>query len=139
MTYLPLGHGLRQHFQGSQVKPGGQEVFVGTRSLHGGEVAAVIRIDGCPTEAGAAWLGGQIHADLISHMRYVNQDEVPFEAVTHEYGVPAGAVDWSVAVYVILGSVEQAQAMVRFLTSRDCNPRARRWLIAALAMAAPHT
>lgn len=44
MTYLPLGHGLRQHFLGPQVKPGGQEPFVGTLSLHGGEVAAVIRI-----------------------------------------------------------------------------------------------
>lgn len=39
MTYLPLGHGLRQHFLGPQVKPGGQEPFVGTLSPHGGEVA----------------------------------------------------------------------------------------------------
>ena len=39
MTYLPLGHGLRQHFLGPQVKPGGQEPFVRTLSPHGGEVA----------------------------------------------------------------------------------------------------
>ena len=116
MPYLPLSHSLRQHFFGPHFKPGGQELFVGTRWLDGGEVAAVIRIDGCATEAGAAWLGRQIHADLIAHMRFVNQADVPSEAVIHEYGVPAGAVDWSVAVYVILGSAEQAQAMVIFLT-----------------------
>lgn len=122
MTHLPLGHGLRQHFLGPQVKPGGQELFVGTRSLDEGDVAAVIRIDGCATEAGAAWLGRQIHADLIAHMRFVNQDDVPVEAVTHEYGVPAGGADWSVAVYVILGSAEQAQAMVNFLTEYGTLP-----------------
>lgn len=116
MTYLPLGHGLLQHFLGPEVTPGGQDVFIGTRPLDGGEVVAVIRIDGCATEAIAAWLGRQIHADLIAHMRFVNQNDVPIEAATHEYGVPAGAVDWSVAVYVILGSADQAQAMVSFLT-----------------------
>lgn len=116
MAYPPLRHGLRQHFLGAQVKPGGQGLFVGTRSMNGGEVAAVIRIDGCSTKAEAAWLGQQIHADLISHMRFINQEEVPFEAVVHEYGVPTGSVDWSVAVYVILGSAGQAQAMVGFLT-----------------------
>lgn len=64
MTFLPLGYSLPQHFLGPQVKPGGQELSVGTRSVDRGEVAAVIRIDGCATKADAAWLGQQVHADL---------------------------------------------------------------------------
>jgi hypothetical protein len=114
--YPPLDHGLRHHFLGPQVTPGNQQLFVGTRPVDGGEVASVIRIDGCATETEAVWLGEQIHADLISHLRFVNQEEVPFEAVTHEHAVPLGGVDWSVAVYVILGSAEQGEAMVAFLT-----------------------
>ncbi|RYG82194.1 MAG: hypothetical protein EON59_14320 [Alphaproteobacteria bacterium] len=61
-------------------------------------------------------LSGRIHADLITHIRFVNQDEVPFDAVTQEHGVPAGGVGWSVAIYIILGSADQARAMVSFLT-----------------------
>ena len=97
MIYPALGHGLQQHFLGPQVTPAGQELFVGTRSLDTGEVVAVIRVDRCPTEVAAAWLGQQMHSDLLTHMRFVNQEEVPFEAVTHEHGVPAGGTDWSVA------------------------------------------
>jgi hypothetical protein len=117
MMYPPLQHGLAHHLSDSGFTPGRQSVYVGIRPVDDGWVIAVIRIDDCIDEADAVWLGSRIHADLLAHMRFTNQEDVPLEAVGVEQGVPAGGEGWSVAVYVTLGSMREAEAMVGFLTT----------------------
>lgn len=115
MDFPPLQHGLMRHFAGPEITPGAHAVYVGTKPTDDGWVMAVVRIDGCADDAEAAWLGGQIRSDLLSHIRHLEGHEVPEGAVISEHGIPAGGVDWSVAVYLTLGSHEQAQSMTQFL------------------------
>lgn len=117
MMYPPLQHRLIRHFANWQVTPGDQCVFVGTRPIDDGWVVVIVRIDDCIDETEASWLGTRIREDLLTHMRYTNQEDVPPEAVDFEHGVPAGGVGWSVAVYVTLWSMSEAKAMVGFLTA----------------------
>lgn len=115
MDFPPLQHGLMRHFVGPEITPGAHAIYVGTKPTDDGWVMAVVRIDGCADDVEAAWLGGQIRSDLLSHIRHLEGHEVPEGAVISEHGVPAGGLDWSVAVYLTLGSHEQAQSMKQFL------------------------
>lgn len=117
MMYPLLQHDLGHHLSDPHFTSGGQAVYVGTRPVNDGWVIAVIRIDGCLNENEASWLGTRIRDDLLTHMRFANQDYVPQEAVDVECGVPAGADIWSIAVYVTLGSMAEAEAMKTFLTN----------------------
>lgn len=116
MVYPPLQHGITHHLSGSGFTPGGQAVYVGTRPAGDGWVAVVIRIDGVVSEAQASWLAACIHTDVLTHLRFANQEDVPPEAVDREHGVPIGGDDWSVAIYVTLGSIQEAEVMKGFLT-----------------------
>lgn len=115
--YPPLQHGLAHHLSDPGFTPGGQSVYVGTRPIEDGWVIAVVRVDDCTDESDAVWLGSRIRADLLTHLRFTNQEDVPLEAVDVEHGVPAGGRAWSVAVYVTLGSMREAKMMVAFLAA----------------------
>ncbi|WP_292072850.1 hypothetical protein [Brevundimonas sp. UBA7534] len=115
--YPPLKNGLAHHFSAPDFIPGGQTVYVGVRPLDDGWVIAVVRIDDCADEAEAVWLGSRIRTDMLAHMRFTNQEDVPLEAVDVEQGVPVGGSAWSVAVYVTLSSMREAETMVAFLTA----------------------
>jgi hypothetical protein len=117
MDFSPLKHGIMRHFSGLDIVPSAHAVFVGTKPADDGWVMAVVRIDGCVDEAGAVRLGRRIRDDLLTHIRHLEGRWVPPDAVIAEHGVPAGGDDWSVAVYVTLGSNEQAEAMKQFLTA----------------------
>ena len=117
MDFPPLPHGIMRHFTEPEITPGAHAIFVGTKPADEGWVMAVVRIDGCADEVEAAWLGGRIRDDLLTHIRHLEGRKVPRDAVISEHAVPAGGADWSVAVYVTLGSNEQAQAMKQFLTA----------------------
>lgn len=114
--YPPLQHGLAHHLSDPGFSPGGQRVHVGTRPVDDGWAIAVIRIDDCTTAAEAIWFGSHVRADLLTHLRFANQEDVPLEAVDVEHGVPAGGGGWSVAAYVTLGSMREAEMMKDFLT-----------------------
>lgn len=116
-VFQPLQHGLEHHLSDGCFTANGQVVYVGTRHLVDGWVAAVIRIDNIISETEAGWLGAHIRADLLTHMRFVNQEDIPPEAVDQEQGVPLGGVGWSVAVYVTLASSAEAIALKAFLTT----------------------
>jgi hypothetical protein len=94
---------------------GDQQVFAGTRPVDNGWVMAVIRIDDCTSEAEAIWFGERIREDLLIHMSFTNQENVPAEAIDVEQGIPVGGAGWSVAVFVTLGSMMEAQAMLKFM------------------------
>lgn len=113
--FSPLQRGLLRHFAKPQVTPGGQQIFTGTRPVDDGWVIAVIRIDHCTNEAEAIWLGSRIRADLLTHLCFTNQEKVPVGAVEVEHGIPPGGLGWSVAVFITLGSINEAEAMVSFL------------------------
>ena len=115
--FPPLQHGLSLHLSRPQFTPSGQTVYVGTRSTGDGWFAAVIRIDDCANEAEASWLGTSVQTDLVAHLCFTNQEDVPDRAVAIEVGEPAGGCGWSVAVYVELASLDQAKAMRAFLTT----------------------
>jgi hypothetical protein len=114
--FLPLQHGLGHHLSDPRFAASGQIVYVGTKPLADDWVVAVIRIDNVVSETQASWFGACIGADVLTHLRFANQENVPPEAVNVEHGVPAGGVEWSVAVYITLGSMREAKAMVDFLT-----------------------
>lgn len=114
MIYPPLQHGLAHHLSASGFTPGGQSVYVGVRPVDDGWVIAVIRIDDCMNEAEAVWLGSRIRADVLTHLRFANQESVPDEAVDAECGVPQGSRTWSLAVYVTVASSDEAAAMREF-------------------------
>lgn len=109
--------GLRRHLTGTEVTPGHQRVLVGTKSLDDGWVMAIIRIDGCTNDVEAAWLGQCIQSDLIEYISIANDEVTPVEAVGVESGQIALDAGWTVAVYVILASREEAAAMFDFLTA----------------------
>lgn len=111
-----LAHDLAWRLDSADFEPDGQTIYVGTRPFDDGWVAAVIRIDGCGDEGEALWLGKCVHADVLAHLRFVNQQQVPSEAVDVETGVPPGGVGWSVAVYVTLSAAAEAQALKDFLS-----------------------
>lgn len=115
-TMFPsLSHGLRLHLSDARFTRSEQAVYFGTCPAGDGWVAAVIRIDNVISETEASWLGARIHGDLLTHLCFSNQEEVPPEAVDVEHGVPEGGVGWSVAVYVTLASSTEAKAMKTFL------------------------
>lgn len=113
------GHreGLQRHFMGIEVTPGHQRVLVGTKPLDDGWVMSIIKIDGCTDEAEAVWLGQCIQSDLIEYISIANDEVTPVEAVRVESGQIAPGTGWTVAVYVILASREEAAAMFDFLTA----------------------
>lgn len=115
--YSPLDHSLALHLDAAGFTAAGQQVHVGTRPLPDGWVIAVLRVDNCTSQAEAAWLGACVQADVLTHMRFCNQQAVPLEAVEVEHGVPNGAASWSVAVFVTLGSMDEADVMREFLTA----------------------
>lgn len=78
---------------------------------------AVVRIDGCADEVEGAWLGERIRDDLLTHIRHLEGRKLPRDAVISEHVGASWRASWSVAVYVTLGSNEQAQAMKQFLTA----------------------
>jgi hypothetical protein len=114
MRFQPLQHNLGQHLSDPRFTASGQVVYVGTKPLADGWVAAVIRIDNVVSEAEASWLGARIRADVLTHLRFANQEFVPAEAVDAEYGAPHGSRAWSLAVYVTLASPDEAAAMKKF-------------------------
>lgn len=115
MHYAPLLRRLTNHLSDRPDPPGVQEVFVGTKGVDDGWVIALLRIDGCTSEEQAAWFGGIVAGDLLTHLRHANQEDVPAEAVQVEWAVPAGGLGWSVAIFVTLGSMAEATALVDFL------------------------
>ena len=114
MTYPPLQTYLLDHFADPLVTAGSQKIFTSTRPTDDGWVMAVIRIDDCTCEVAAVFLGTRIREDVLIHLCFSNQEAVPAEAVDVEHGVPDGA-GWSVAVYVTLRSMREAETMVGFL------------------------
>jgi len=116
VMFPPLQHGLGRHLADPRFTASGQVVYVGTKSLADGWVVAVIRIDNIVNEAQAFWLGDHIRADVLTHLRFANQEDVPPEAVGAEWGVPDGALGWSLAVYVALASPAEAAALKGFFS-----------------------
>jgi len=76
---------------------------------------AIIRIDGCTDAEEARWVGQRIGADLLAHLCFVNQENVPSEAITTEFREMD--TEWTVAVHVTLMSLDEATRMVDFLTT----------------------
>jgi len=113
MQFPPLRRRLRAHFEEPNVTPGRQRVYVGKRRLDDGWVMAIVRIDGCTDAEEAMWLGQRIRADVLTHLRFINQDHVPVEAVNIEIGKVER--EWAVAVSVTLISLEEAARMMEFL------------------------
>lgn len=112
--FPPLKHDLTRHLSSPGFTPGGQSVYAGVRPTDDGWAIAVFRVDDCTDEAEAVWLGTRIRCDLLTHLRFANQEDVPEEAVGEEYGVPSGGIGWSIAVYVVLRSKGEAERMVSF-------------------------
>lgn len=115
MNHSPLQQRLANHLTHRPAPIGVQEVFVGTKLVDDGWVIALLRIDGCTSEHQAAWFGTCVQDDLLTHLRYANQEDVPAEAVQVEWAMPDGGSAWSVAIFVTLGSIAEAKAMVYFL------------------------
>lgn len=113
MQFPPLRRRLRAHFEEPNVTPGRQRAYVGKRPLDDGWVMAIVRIDGCTDAEEAMWLGQRIRADLLTHLRFINQEHVPVEAVNIEIGKVE--TEWAVAVSVTLISLEEAARMMEFL------------------------
>lgn len=114
--------GLKRHFMAIEVTPGDQRVLVGTKPLDDGWVMSMIRIDGCTNEAEAVWLGQCIRSDLIEYISVANDEVTPREAVGIESGQIAPGAGWSIAVYVVLASRQEAAAMFDFLTAYATQP-----------------
>ena len=114
--------GLKRHFMTIEVTPGDQRVLVGTKPLDDDWVMSMIRIDGCTHEAEAVWLGQCIRSDLIEYISVANDEVTPLEAVGIESGQVAPGAGWSVAVYVVLASRQEAAAMFDFLTAYATQP-----------------
>lgn len=113
-----LFHGdLADHLLACPFPLNAHEVFVGKRPVEDGWVAVALRIDGCASKDQAVWLGDHIQIDLVAYLRHTNQEDVPLEAVQINWAVPEGASTWSVAIYVVLGSAMEADAMADFLTA----------------------
>ena len=115
MYYPPLQRRLADHLPDRPDPTGVQEVLVGTKVVDDGWVIALLRIDGCTSEDQAAWFGSVVQGDLITHLQHANQEDVPAEAVQAEWAVPAGGLGWSVAIFVMLGSMAEAMAMANLL------------------------
>lgn len=113
MQFLPPRRRLRAHFDEPNVTPGRQRAYVGKQPLDDGWVMAVVRIVGCTDAEEATWLGQRIRADLLTHLRFINQEHVPVEAVNIEIGKVE--TEWAVAVSVTLISLEEAARMMEFL------------------------
>lgn len=114
LVFKPLQRNLGEHLSDPRFTASGQVVYVGTKPFADGWVLAVIRIDNVISEAEASWLGARIRADVLTHLRFVNQEPVPDEAVGSECGVPHGSSAWSLAVYVTLASTGEAAALRKF-------------------------
>lgn len=121
MGFPPLERHLVDHLAGLGVWLGSQEVYVGTRPLDDGWVAAVLRLDHFARKDEAVWLGERVQQDLVAHLCHSNQEDVPIEAVEVEVGRPSGAADFSLAVFVCLASMDEATRFVSFLR-RYANP-----------------
>lgn len=119
-----IGHpeALQRHFMGIEVTPGHQRVLVGTKPLDDGWVMSIIKIDGCTNETEAVWLGRCMQSDLIEYISIANDEVTPVEAVMVESGQIAPGTGWTVAVYVILASPEEATAMFDFMTAYATKP-----------------
>lgn len=115
MSFPPLRRNLRGHFYAPSVTPGCQRVYVGKRALDDGWAMAIIRIDGCTDAEEARWVGQCIGADLLAHLCFSNQENIPSEAVTTEFGEMD--TEWTVGVHVTLMSLDDAAKMVDFLTT----------------------
>ena len=115
MQFPPLKRRLRVHFEEPNITPGRQRAYVGRRPLDDGWVMAIVRIDGCTDAEEAIWLSQRIRADLLTHLRFINQEHVPVEAVSTEIGKLE--TEWAVAVSVTLISLEEAARMMDFLTA----------------------
>lgn len=113
MQFPPVRRRLRVHFAEPNVTPGRQRAYVGKRPLDDGWVMVIVRIDGCTDAEEAIWLGQRIRADLLTHLRFINQEHVPVEAVSTEIGKLE--TEWAVAVSVTLISLEEAERMMEFL------------------------
>lgn len=116
MSYDLFQRDLADHLLACPFPLNAHEVFVGKRRVEDGWVAVALRIDGCISKDQAVWLGDQIQIDLVAYLRHTNQEDVPLEAVQINWAVPEGASTWSVAIYVVLGSATEADAMADFLT-----------------------
>ncbi len=115
-SFPPLEHRLVDHLSGSPIRQDTLEVFVGTRPVDDGWVAAVLRIDRFSRKQDADWLGIRAHADLLTHLSFVNQETVPIEAVEMEVARPECSRLYSCAAFVALANMTEAEAFVSFLT-----------------------
>lgn len=119
---VSYSEGLLRHFMAVEVTPGHQCVLVGTKPLDDGWVMSIIKIDGCTSEAEAVWLGQCIQSDLIEYISIANDEVAPVEAVMVESGQIVPGACWTVAVYVVLASREEAAAMFDFMTAYATKP-----------------
>ena len=115
MNFPPLRRYLRSHFNEPSVTSGRQRAYVVKRALDDGWAMAILRIDGCTDAEEARWLGQSISIDLLAHLCFANQENVPSDAVTTEFGEMD--TEWTVAVHVTLMSLDEAARMVDFLTT----------------------
>lgn len=115
MQFPPVRRRLRVHFAEPNVTPGRQRAYVGKRPLDDGWVMVIVRIVGRTDAEEATWLGQRIWGDLLAHLRFINQEHVPVEAVSTEIGKLK--TEWAVAVSVTLISLEEAARMMDFLTA----------------------
>lgn len=115
IEFPPVDRQLIDHLARLDVWTGSQEVYVGTRPLDDGWVAAVLRLDSFTRMDQAAWLGERVRYDLVAHLSHTNQEKVPLEAVVVEVGRPEGVAYFSLAVFVCVASMDEATRFVSFL------------------------